>query len=226
VAHAALTSARHVLLYVVVAAPVVARELSGLLERAAGAAGGWLAVLQRVAADYGGGRLGVSRGPAVGWMTPAAVAAVAGLLALAGPRSERFRAEFSAHRFPVKACAAAPELAGRRIFTSDQWADYLIYRYYPKVRVFLDGRSDFYGPDLGQQYLRASNSHHEWERIFERHRFDLALLPAEWPLATTMKSHPDWKVRYDDGKALLFEQVRGGGPDNAQARAAAPPPRS
>jgi hypothetical protein len=224
-AHASLTSARHVLLYVIVAAPIVARVLSGLLEQAAGRGGRWLAVLQEVAADYGLGRLGAGRSPAFGWLTPASVVAVGAVLFLAGGRAERFRADFSEPRFPVKACAAAPDLAGRRIFTSDQWADYLIYRYYPQVKVFLDGRSDFYGPELGTQYLRAYNSHHEWEQIFERHDFDLALLPAEWPLATTIKSHPDWKVKYDDGKALLFERVRGGA-ENAQARPAAPPPAS
>ncbi len=32
-----------------------------------------------------------------------------------------------------------------RIFTYDQWGDYLIYRLYPRIRVFIDGRSDFYG---------------------------------------------------------------------------------
>jgi len=99
-------------------------------------------------------------------------------------------------------------LKGRRIFTSDQWADYLIYRYYPDLKVFIDGRSDFYGADLGNEYLRAMASHYQWEQTFERYGFEIALLPADWPLATTIKTHPEWKVRYDDGKALLLERVR------------------
>jgi len=218
-AHASLTSARHVLLFVLVAAPVVARELTSLIEQAAERGSGWLATLQAIAADYGAGRTGPSRGGAFGWLVPASVAVVAVTLFVGAGRSERWRAEFSDRRFPVKACAAQ-DLAGRRIFTSDQWADYLIYRYYPQVKVFLDGRSDFYGAELGEQYLRARNSHHEWESIFARHNFDLALLPADWPLATTIKSHRDWRVTYDDGKALVVERV--GRP--ATEKASAPRP--
>jgi hypothetical protein len=225
-AHAALTSARHVLLYVLVAAPVVARELTVLLDRAAAGGPGVLRTLQQVAADYGVGRMGSTRGPVFGWLAPAAVAVVAVVLFTGGARYEKLRAEFSERTFPVKAVASASNLAGRRIFTSDQWADYLIYKYYPDVRVFIDGRSDFYGPDLGEQYLRAMNSHHEWERIFDRHRFDLALLPVKWPLATTIKSHPDWKVRYDDGKALLVERVAGPGAENARVRGGEAAPKS
>ncbi len=225
-AHAALTSARHVLLFVAVAAPLVARELSRLMEQAAAAGGGWLGILQQVAADYGVGRLGTTRGPAFGWLAPFTVAAVAVVLFTGAGKSEKLRAAFSDRLFPVKACTASPDLAGRRIFTSDQWADYLIYRYYPQVKVFLDGRSDFYGAELGEQYLRARNSHHEWQQIFERYSFDLALLPADWPLTTTIKSHPDWKVRYDDGTALLLERVRRPEAENAAAPRTGSPPQS
>jgi len=224
-AHASLTSARHVLLFVVAASPVVARELSKLLEQAS-ARGGWMKILQEVAADYGVGRPGATRGPAFGWLVPGMVAAVSVVLFAGAGKSEKLRAEFSDRIFPVKACTAAPNLAGRRIFTSDQWADYLIYRYYPQVKVFLDGRSDFYGAELGEEYLRARNSHHEWEQIFERYSFDLALLPADWPLTTTIKSHPDWKVKYDDGKALLLERVRRPEAENAAAPRSGSPPKS
>jgi len=183
---------------------------------------GWLATLREVAEDYGAGRFGAAGGRSVGWLAPVSVLVVGGVL-FAGQQKESFRAEFPKLRFPVAACTAADsELAGRRIFTSDQWADYLIYRYYPKLKVFIDGRSDFYGPELGNEYLRAMNSHYQWEEIFERHDFDLALLPTEWPLSTTIKTHPDWKVKYDDGKALLLEKVRPA-QENAAARSSSAP---
>ena len=206
-AHQALTSARHVLLYVVVAGPVVARQATVVWERAVAVGGEWWKTLDEIARDYGAGRFGPGRAPAFGWLPPVAVALVGALL-LSAPAKEKLRAEFPRQRFPVEACKAAEgSLLGRRVFTSDQWGDYLIYRYYPRLKVFIDGRSDFYGPELGHEYINAMNSHHQWEQIFNRHRFDVALLPAEWPLATTIKSHPDWRVKYDDGKALLFERV-------------------
>ena len=129
--------------------------------------------------------------------------------------------------FPVDAVRAAEnEFAGRRLFTSDQWGDYLIYLYYPKLKIFMDGRSDFYGPEMGMEYVALLNSEHRWSEIFDRYDFDLALVPADWPLATTIKMHPHWKLKYDDGKALLLERV-GHGPEGASKaylpeRAAAP----
>ena len=217
-ANAALLSARHVLLYVVVAAPLVAREATLLWEQAAQAGGGWLTTLRDVAQDYSGGRMASSR-RALGWLAPLAVIVV-GLVLFRGQHRERLRAEFPGLRFPVAACKASEDqFPGRRIFTSDQWGDYLIYRYYPRLKVFIDGRSDFYGPELGREYLQVMNSHHEWAQIFDRHGFDLALLPTTWPLATTIKTHPNWKVTYDDGRALLVERVR---PDAAPRVAQGP----
>ncbi len=222
-AHAALTSARHILLYVVVAAPIVAEELSRLWDEAAERGVAWLKTLQEVARDYGAGHYGTAARPAVGWAVPLAVVA-AGVVLLTGQHHERLRAEFPKLRFPVDAVQAAEgQLAGRKIFTSDQWGDYLIYRYYPDLKVFIDGRSDFYGEDIAQQYLRASHSHHEWEKILDRWGFDLALLPVEWPLATTIKTHPDWKVKYDDGKALLLERTGAPRGENAAALRAGGP---
>ena len=93
------------------------------------------------------------------------------------------------------------------MFTSDQWADYMIYRYWPARRVFFDGRSDFYGRELGGQYLQAMAAQHGWEQIFAQYGFDVALLPAEWPLATVLKAHPGWRLDYDDGQALLLSRI-------------------
>ena len=206
-AHAALLSARHVLLYVVVASPVVADELSRLWQRAASRGWGWVSTLEEVARDYGAGRYGDGRGRGFAWLSPGFVALLAVLL-ISGQNRDRLRSEFPQDRFPVKACLAADDrLPGSRVFTTDQWGDYLIYRYYPRLKVFIDGRSDFYGPEVGKDYLRAMNSHHQWPQIFDRYGFDLALLPTDRPLATTIKTHPHWRVRYDDGKALLVERV-------------------
>jgi hypothetical protein len=206
-AHAAITSARHVLLYVVVAAPLVARELSVLWEAAARQGNMWVKTLQEVADDYGAGHYGSRRGLPIGWLAPAMVVMVTVVL-LKGQSHERMRAEFPKGRFPVAALAKyGPDLAGRKVFTSDQWGDYLIYRYYPQVKVFMDGRSDFYGAQLGEEYLQAMNAHYQWEEIFDRHDFDVALVPVDWPLATTLKTHPAWKLKYDDGSALLLERL-------------------
>ena len=198
-AHAALGSVRHVLLYVLAAVPVVARESSRLLEAGTGpSAAAWRAL----AADYA--PHGQDRGPR--WRLPLwglSAVVVAAFLLDSGPVA--WRVEFPRERFPQAALEQAEEfLVGKHVFTSDQWGDYLIYRYSPRLQVYIDGRSDFYGPEIGQQYLEAQQAQHRWEEIFRQYGFETALLPAEWPLATVLKAHPGWELRYDDGRALLF----------------------
>jgi hypothetical protein len=93
-----------------------------------------------------------------------------------------------------------------RIFTSDQWGDYLTYRFYPRIRVFVDGRSDLFGPTLGKEYIHAAGGHYEWEQVLNRYRIDLAMVPIDWPLAELLKRSAGWRLVKDDGFAILFER--------------------
>ena len=95
----------------------------------------------------------------------------------------------------------------RRVLSSDQWSDYLIYSFYPRIKVFFDGRSDFYAPSIRGEYLQLMDAGWRWEEILNRHQFDAALLPLEWSLTSAMKVPPDWPVVYDDGMAVYFERV-------------------
>lgn len=97
-------------------------------------------------------------------------------------------------------------LSGSRLLTSDEWADYLLYRNYPRQRVFFDGRSDFYGQALGEDYLKLMNGRPAWRTLLASYGFEAALLPVEWPLASMLKNEPGWRILEDDGKAILFQK--------------------
>jgi hypothetical protein len=88
----------------------------------------------------------------------------------------------------------------------DQWGDYLIYRFYPEMKVFIDGRSDFYAPEIRDDYVGLLNSRWDWERVLDHYGFEAALVPVDWSLAAALKLHPEWRLVYDDGFALLFEK--------------------
>jgi hypothetical protein len=100
-------------------------------------------------------------------------------------------------------------MRNRRVLTTDQWADYLIYRFYPDVRVYIDGRSDFFGASLGKEYVRLSYGQYDWRKTLEERKFDTVLIPTEWSLGSLLKQDAGWRLLEDDGKTLLFIPVNG-----------------
>ena len=201
--HMALVSARHVPIFLLAAAPAVAVALVEWLDRAAhaglpGRLQSALGSLRRTASDMTAIER-LARVPALSLVACALLAAALLSPAAAG----KFHSAFDPRAFPVRAVEA---LRGEnaRIFTSDQWGDYLIYRLYPDIRVFVDGRSDFYGGDLEQASLDVWNVRYDWQQKLGRWGIDTVLAPAETALAGALKESERWRVVYDDGAAIVF----------------------
>jgi hypothetical protein len=113
--------------------------------------------------------------------------------------------DFPSEAFPTELIRRnAGLLSAERVFTSDQWGDYLIYLFYPKQKVFFDGRSDFYGESLGKEYLALMEGNNGALSIVRRHRFNVMLLPVEWPLADLLRREPGWTLIDSSKQALLF----------------------
>lgn len=195
-AFAALRSARHVPLYAVVAAPVVASQCASCWESWARRSRPGSAA--RVFWDLG---QEIGRSRRFGWKA-AALGATALWIAL--PQSRI--GDFPSSRFPVAAVAGnlSSVTAPARVLTSDQWADYLIFHLYPRQRVFFDGRSDFYGPALGADYQVLLSAAPQWPETLSRYDFDVALLPYDWPLGSVLERDPRWELVYHDRVARLF----------------------
>ena len=207
-AHASLVSVRHMPLFMIVAVPFLAKELTGWLEAGARSGNLWLKGLGDLAADYGGRRktAAEARPALASWLGVVGIVALA-LVLQARQGQHLWTAEFPAIRFPALASDTFGEqLKGRRVLTMDQWGDYLIYRFYPEMKVFIDGRSDFYAPEIRDDYVGLLSSHWDWERVLDRYGFEAALVPVDWSLAAALKLHPGWRLVYDDGFALLFEK--------------------
>ena len=201
-AHAALTSVRHAPLFVLAAAPLIAAALAEALEWGARRSA-HVRALQEVGADY---RPDDSQHGAP-WLALVAMAAVA-IVAPGRLASENAPADFPSEKFPVAACDSIGEgIADRRLLTTDQWGDYLIYRYSPRARVFIDGRSDFYAPEIRDDYLALMTARRNWRELLDRYGFEAALVPADWPLASLLAADPSWKQVYDDDQALYFERL-------------------
>jgi hypothetical protein len=192
---ASLRSARHVPLFALVAAPVVADACAELWRRVAERMGrnSAVALLRDFAVDLG------RRPRPTLWLAVPAVLLMTTVAGVGFPDSS----------FPVNAVERnltrlAPTGESPRVLTSDQWADYLIFRLYPRQRSFFDGRSDFFGPQLGGDYRKLFGAEPGWRELLDHYGFELALLPHNWPLSTMLDREPGWHCIYGDGVAVLY----------------------
>jgi hypothetical protein len=110
-------------------------------------------------------------------------------------------------RFPVAIIEQyRSDIEGKRVLTTDEWSDYLSYRFYPKQRVFFDGRSDFYGEKLGRVYLSLMQGGAAAEEQVEQFQFDTVLVPREWAIQAALRRKPNWELLVDGEKTVLLRR--------------------
>ncbi len=201
-AHLSLASVRHVPLFAILATPLAASAASDWWrDKAGGARPRWASrILWEAGEDL---RRGFRR--------PSVWSAAAVAVALWLTPSSKWPRDFPEEKFPVALMRRSVDhLARTRIFTSDQWGDYLIFRLWPDQRVFIDGRSDFYGPSVGRDYLKLLEGRPGWERLLSKYEFGSALLPPSSPLAALLDRDPAWERVDSDAVALLYRRRRAG----------------
>lgn len=224
--HLALMSARNIPIFMLLAAPIVAETLKELLalvrERNVAS---WL---KKAAVGFQSFAADIGEMDAAGRIPLASAAAGALLIALfyLAPEAPLLRAEYDPERYPAGAIEVlrAPDLA-QSIFTHDEWGDYLIYRLFPETKVFVDGRSDFYGASFNKQYVNVMGVKYDWSKTLDSYGVDTVLLPVDAPLASTLKESRQWRPVYDDGRAIVFRSrdslaASASRPEGVQASAA------
>jgi len=110
---------------------------------------------------------------------------------------------FDAKMFPVALTARHPELSTARLFTSDQWADYLLYANYPRQKVFYDDRA-FYGAEMYRSVNTLLNGQAGWAAALERYQADCVLIETGSPLSARLRESASWSVIDQDSTAELF----------------------
>jgi hypothetical protein len=126
---------------------------------------------------------------------------IAGLLVLSGYCSKPMPLALESS-MPV---AAVTHLPPGRLFTSDTWADYVIYTNSGR-RVFFDCRNDVYGWDLVQAYLRVMKAEPGWQEVLMKYRIAVALVPRTSAISVALASSAEWKLSYEDETAAVFER--------------------
>lgn len=211
-AHLALFSVRNVPIFAVVAAPSIAWALREWLAYARSSSSlKWLRRFSSSVSELEGGLQLIASHRKRGRLhsVPCLAIVTLGVLLAYPGHLKALHAEFDPNRFPVMAASVlsqqtAPESI--RLYASWQWGGYLIYRLWPSLKVFDDGRTDFYGPEFVQDGLDVWDAHSNWSTILAEYHVNATLLPVDSALATVLRERPDWKPVYQDQVAVLFER--------------------
>jgi hypothetical protein len=198
--HLALLSGRNIPLFMIIAAPVVAPLLQHLLSGLRPLR--YLGVVLTTVSEICEELKPLERAPRAYLLSGLGTLALAGLFANG---AKGFEAQFKPESFPVQAIPLVERSAAKRIFTYDQWGDYLIYRLYPKKRVFVDGRSDFFGMPIFEDMQHILNAQYDWNTQLRHYAIDMVLVRPDAPICAVLKISPNWTIRFDDGKVMIFE---------------------
>ena len=194
---AALRSARHVPLYAVVAAPVIASECAC-----------WWAVL---GPGFAAGRCGaglVGLGPGNRPLPPPGF--VGGCLGRAGPVARAAAVAYS--RFPGIPFSGgggipqpgAPDHSRARAHLRPVGRLPDLSSLPPPARVLRWPERFLRAGAGGRLRGAACPLRPQWSEILSRYDFDIALLPFDWPLGSVLERDPHWELVYRDRLARLF----------------------
>ncbi|MBY0505722.1 MAG: hypothetical protein K2X03_17540 [Bryobacteraceae bacterium] len=198
--HASLLSVRHVPIFAALVAPPVALMLSDAM--------GWFAerdgrksvaaMLQAIGREHAPNVLRMSA------MIPALL-----LTLLASDAGLSYPADFPEGKFPVAMIAKHRTLIEQsRLFTLDAWGDYLVYRHYPRQQVFFDGRTDYYGRRMSEEYLALVNGGPGWRQTLHKYGVNAVMLSTASPLTQSLALEPGWQLVDTQDAVALYRLSR------------------
>ncbi len=189
----ALYSARYIPLFAIITAPILLRLVDRLKGELPLNAMTWLA---RRSAGFS---LLDRRSMGYFWLTGTIV------LVLSLAHMSRLHVQFDDKLFPAKAVDfILSESISGNIFNNEEFGDYIIYRAWPKYRVFFDGRSDMYGAILGGDYLKVARTLPGWEDVLQKRQVDWVLFNTDSTLSSLLNTNPGWHLIYSDPIASIF----------------------
>ena len=156
-------------------------------------------------------RMGVVEVSLRGHLWPVAAVALSCWVAAHGGRlgaRPLMEAHFDAKRFPVAAVnyLEKQDVHGPLV-SPDSWGGYLIYRLYPRVRVVVDDRHDFYGEEFLKSYLKMVRVEPGWDDFLQQHPAHCVLVPKDSALANILAETTGWKPIYGDDVTIAFART-------------------
>lgn len=131
----------------------------------------------------------------------AGVAVVVGLMS-----ASVIRSDLLPDRFPTAAVAklkAGEIKVSGRVFNDYGWGGYMLWAL-PEHPVFFDGRNDFYGKAVADEFNEVDEVYPGWEDVLNKRQVGWTLLPVKHPLNAVLAVHPNWRAVYFDSVAAIY----------------------
>lgn len=188
----ALHSVRHVALFVAVSTPVLAELTQGVWER-------WRDRLPALHEPRAGSLLG-----AVNLLVMVVVALVA-LVVTVPAAASGFRSKQITSDYPVAAVDyLAPDVPPGHMFNQYGWGGYLVYRLWPKERVYVYGDAAVMGDTFLNEWQSVEVIHPDFRATLDRRGVTWVIDPPNTQLLVALSQTAEWVQVYTDSHAAVM----------------------
>ena len=113
--------------------------------------------------------------------------------------------DFDPRLFPVGAASWLEEHPPQgNMFNDFNWGGYLLYRLWPRQRVYVDSQSDFYGEAFLRRYEQIYQAGSDWERQLTEAQVAWIIVPPGSGLAQAAQASSQWRAAFQDSTAIIL----------------------
>src|SRR5262249_15260359 len=206
-AHLGLSSARHIPLFTVAAAPLLADSLQAALvawwerrPRAWDTAGRMRRLLPSLWST-----LTSARTPLAVATFVLAIGVTAAWIGFLDPAANPFVQDLNERRYPQQTMAFIKrEQLPAPLFNAYAWGGYELWRLYPEYRVFIDGRTHVYGREVLQDFLEVSMLGPHWNAVLDKWRIQTVLAQRHSQLTQVLLAVGGWRLVFTERETAVF----------------------
>ena len=92
--------------------------------------------------------------------------------------------------------------AGGRVFNEYNWGGYIVWSD-PRLKVFVDGRTDLYGDTIIGEWMQIMQAEDDWASRLDEWKVDWILVDLNRPLVGALPTS-QWEKVYTDDHSVLF----------------------
>ena len=187
----AFLARRHIELFVIIAAPILARHLTINLKRALG----------EKALFFGLKMKPLSR---LINLATVLILLLVGIWVIVSDERKAFGVGVRARLYPEKAADFIKEAAlPGRMYNEYEWGGYLIWRFFPKQKVFMDGRTVVYGEGIYKDWLKVSEGRENWQEVLDKYGVNFLIINYQKDRPEGFWEEKRWVPVYWDDYALV-----------------------